>query len=153
MRSKHYVVAKPDLPWKEKVVSPGLDEPIEKLKTTRVTKIQVHNNRYDILSIGVVLNDGRSCKAGHGGDSNENYDFNQSSKLKEIEIIYSTYENMIGLMLFHHQDGSIKQLGGDKYKSSGRRDKFVLREDEQLIGVELDCNKYNDAVGITFMTL
>ena len=69
VKSKHYVVADPRLPWKEKVVSPGLDEPIEKLKTTRVTKIQVHNCvGCFILSIGVVLNDGRSCKAGHGGD-------------------------------------------------------------------------------------
>jgi hypothetical protein len=46
VRSKHYVPAEPNLPWEEKVVSPGIDEPIEKLKTTRVTKIQVHNDRY-----------------------------------------------------------------------------------------------------------
>ena len=57
------------------------------------------------------------------------------------------------LLLFHNQDGSIKQLGGDIYKSSGRRDKFVLREDEQLIGVELDVNRFNSASGITFITL
>ena len=152
VRSKHYVVADPCLPWKEKVVSPGLDEPIEKLKTTRVTKIQAYNNGHNISSIGVVLNDGRSCKAGER-EFNESYDFDQSSKLKEIEIIYHGNDNCIGLMLFHHQDGSIKQLGPDCYKSSGRRDKFVLREDEQLIGVELDVDKYNDAVGITFITL
>ena len=84
---------------------------------------------------------------------NESYDFNQSSKLKEIEIIYQYDEKCIGLMLFHHQDGSIKQLGPDFHKSLGRRDKFVLREDEQLIGVELDVDKDNDAVGITFITL
>ncbi len=84
---------------------------------------------------------------------NENYDFNQSSKLKEIEIIYSDCEQWIGLLLFHNQDGSIKQLGGDIYKISGRRDKFVLKEDEQLIGVELDVDDTNDAVGITFITL
>ena len=142
----------PLLPWKKKVVSPGLDEPIEKLKTTRVTKIQVHNSGAVIRSIGVVLNDGRSCKAGKE-EFNERYDFNQSSKLKEIEIIYSSYDDCIGLMLFHHQDGSIKQLGDDYHKRSGRRDKFVLREDEQLIGVELDVEKNNDAAGITFITL
>jgi hypothetical protein len=152
MRSKHYVVANPSLPWKEKVVSPGLDEPIEKLETTRVTKIQAHSNCYSIYSIGFVLNDGRSRRAGKE-ELNESYDFNQSSKLKEIEIIYGKNERHIGLMLFHHQDGSIKQLGPDYYKYSGRRDKFVLREDEQLVGVELNVNKYNDAVGITFMTL
>ena len=89
MRSKHYVPANPALPWKEKVVSTGLDEPIEKLKTTRVTKIQVHNNSIVISSIGVVLNDGRSCIAGED-ELNESYDFNQSSKLKEIEIIYNS---------------------------------------------------------------
>ena len=152
MRSKDYVVANPETPLRVNVVSPGLDEPIEKLKITRVTKIQVHNGGELILSIGVVLNDGRSCKAGHR-ELNESYDFNQSSKLKEIEIIYSSNDDVIGLMLFHHQDGSIKQLGPDYHKSSGRRDKFVLREDEQLIGVELDVDKYDNAVGITFITL
>ena len=88
----------------------------------------------------MTLSDGQTCRAGNK-DFENSYEIPATSKITKIETIGfvngSYIDSWIAQIILYDKNGILKKLGSDEY-ALGTKDTFMIADNEQLIGCELD---------------
>ena len=121
----------------------------EELKNLNITKIEAYVNT--IVTLGMTLNDGSACKAGilHP-NYNTCFNIDPTKPIAKIEMIMTKEETILGqINFFDKNGGNLYKIGHDSC-ATGRRETFLISEDERLIGCEIDKGA-RFVSGITFI--
>ncbi len=121
----------------------------EELKNLNITKIEAY--MYGIATFGMTLSDGSACKAGTAYPNyNTCFIIDPTKPIAKIEMIMQIEETILGqINFFDKNGGNLCKIGVDG-NATGRRETFVIAENERLIGCEIDYGK-NYVSGITFI--
>ena len=99
----------------------------------------------------MTLNDGSACKAGTSCPNyNTSFNIDPTKPIAKIEMIMRQDEMILGQINFFDKNGdNLYKIGADCY-ATGRRETFLIGENERLIGCEIDYGaRY--VSGITFI--
>ena len=126
----------------------------QELKNLIITQVHWDKN----CSLGLTLNDDKSCKAGTVV-CNNSHTFDPTKKITRVEVIIEKFERSIVQINFFSGEERLVAVGlFDDYDKSwgGRRETFEMAADEQLIGCELDhgtsCSRKGDYfIGVTWL--
>jgi hypothetical protein len=153
VKSKQLLGEKPIDPHLGKIVFPEMEiltkKSFEELKNLKITKIEAHID--NIHTFGMTLSDGLACKAGTEYPNYNNCFYIDPTKpIAKIEMIMHTNDNLLGQINFFDKNGDyLYKMGNDAY-ATGRRETFLIADNERLIGCEIDYGaKY--VSGITFI--
>ncbi len=125
----------------------------KELKNLNITKIEAFDNA--ICTLGMTLNDGSACKAGilHP-NYNTCFNIDPTKPIAKIEMIMYSADNYIGqINFFDKNGGNLYKIGEDRY-ATGRRETFLIAENERLIGCEIDYGaKYVSGITLIKWTI
>jgi hypothetical protein len=99
----------------------------------------------------MTLNDGSACKVGTDCPNyNRSFYIDPTKPIAKIEMIMTKDEGILGqINFFDKNGGNLYKIGHDCY-ATGRRETFLIGENERLIGCEIDYGaRY--VSGITFI--
>ncbi len=99
----------------------------------------------------MTLNDGSACKAGtYCPNYNTCFNIDPTKPIAKIEMIMYSDEHILGqINFFDKNGGNLYKIGSDGH-ATGRRETFLIGENERLIGCEIDYGK-RFVSGITFI--
>jgi hypothetical protein len=147
------IAEKPIDPHAGKIVFPDMailtKKTFKELKNLNITKIEAYVNC--INTLGMTLNDGSACKAGTACPNyNTSFNIDPTKPIAKIEMIMRGEEHILGQINFFDKNGdNLYKIGADCY-ATGRRETFLIGENERLIGCEIDYGaRY--VSGITFI--
>ena len=121
----------------------------EELKNLKITKIEAHVD--SIRTFGMTLSDGSACKAGIlCPNYNTCFNIDPTKQIAKIEMIMHKNDMILGqINFFDKNGGNLYKMGNDCY-ATGRRETFLIGENERLIGCEIDYGA-SYVSGITFI--
>ncbi len=121
----------------------------EEIKNLQITKIEAHVA--NICTFGMTLSDGSACKAGtEYPNYNLCFKIDPDKPIAKIEIIMRKDEIMLGqINFFDKNGGNLCKMVSDSVET-GRRETFLIAENERLIGCEIDYGA-RFVSGITFI--
>ena len=153
VKSKQLIAEKPIDPHAGKIVFPDMailtKKTFEELKNLNITKIEAYVDCIDTL--GMTLSDGSACKAGTCNPNyNTSFNIDPTKPIANIEMIMRQDEGILGqINFFDKNGGNLYKIGDDSY-TTGRRETFLIAENERLIGCEIDYGA-RFVSGITFI--
>ena len=99
----------------------------------------------------MTLSDSSTCKAGASYQCNKNFDIKETTKICKIDVWILNDESCILEIIFYDDKNNIiKKLGSEYEQLRGRKETFLIAENERLIGCELEYDT-NNLWGITFL--
>jgi hypothetical protein len=98
----------------------------------------------------MTLNDGSACKAGTSYPNyNTCFNIDPTKPIAKIEMIMRGEDILGQINFFDKNGGNLYKIGHDSH-ATGRRETFLIGENERLIGCEIDYGaRY--VSGITFI--
>ena len=145
-KSKHIIPENSGLLITGTVMIPNIKQ-ITVKSEEEIKNLRINHVSWGFFSVGFNLNDGQKCLAGTLFSNSHTFD--PAKKITKVECIINRNEkNIIRINFYSYNQRICKvelessNVRNNIKKNGGRREIFLIADDEQLIGCELDHTKF-----------